>query len=72
MLVVSFVFLGVLIFEAIVLAVHYEVETFEFKIFFLLLLLITGAAMAVFVVEGLLQRKRLQKKSETEQAQNST
>jgi DNA-binding transcriptional ArsR family regulator len=72
MLVVSFVFLGVLIFEAIVLAVHYEVETLEFKIFFLLLLLITGAAMAVFVVEGLLQRKRLQKKSETEQAQNST
>jgi DNA-binding transcriptional ArsR family regulator len=72
MLVVSFVFLGVLIFEAIVLALHYTVETLEFKVFFALLMLITGAAMAVFIVEGILQRRRLRKSLKAEQEQNTT
>jgi len=59
MLVYAMVFLGILLFELVVLAMHYAVETYEFKIFFLLLMLITGAATAVFAYEGLLQRKRI-------------
>jgi hypothetical protein len=59
MLVYSLIFLGVLIAELVVLALHYSVENYSFKIFFLLLALVTGAAMAVFVAEGLLQRRRL-------------
>jgi hypothetical protein len=67
MLSISLVFLGILIVELIILALHYSVETFEFKIFFLLLMLITGFAMAVFIVEGLLQRRRLHRSIQTEQ-----
>ncbi|MGA2386525.1 MAG: hypothetical protein ABSG33_08330 [Candidatus Bathyarchaeia archaeon] len=51
----SIIFLAILALEAIVLYIHYEVETYEFKVFFLLLILITGFALAVFTVEGLLQ-----------------
>ena len=71
MLAFSVVFLGILILELVILALHYSVETFEFKVFFLLLMLITGFAMAVFIVEGLLQRRRLQRIIQTEQAQTS-
>lgn len=71
MLAIALVFFGVLILELVVLGLHYSVETFEFKIFFLLLTLITGSAMAVFIVEGLLQRRRLQRSITSEQAQNS-
>ena len=72
MLAVSVVFLGILILELVVLALHYSVETFEFKVFFLLLILITGFAMAVLIVEGLMQRRRLQRSIQTEQAQAAT
>ena len=72
MLVYSLVFLGILIFELVVLAIHYDVETFEFKVFFLLLALITGFAMVVFTVEGFLQRRRFQRSIQTEQAQHPT
>jgi hypothetical protein len=72
MLVYSLVFLGILIFELVVLAIHYDVETFEFKVFFLLLALITGFAMVVFTVEGVLQRRRFQRSIQTEQAQHPT
>jgi hypothetical protein len=51
-------FLTILIVEIMILILHYSVETDEFKVFFLLLTLITGLALAVFVVEGLLQSKR--------------
>ena len=51
-------FLAILIAEIMILILHYSVETNEFKVFFLLLTLITGLALAVFVVEGLLQSKR--------------
>jgi len=68
MLVYSLFFLGILIFELVVLALHFEVETFEFKVFFLLLTLITGLAMAVFAAEGLLQRRRFRRSLLTEQA----
>jgi len=58
MLAYSLIFMGILIVELVVLAMHYSVETYEFKVFFLLLILITGFAMGVFIVEGLLQRRR--------------
>ncbi len=54
----SIVFLTILIAELYVLAVHFPVETYEFKVFFLLLVLITGLALAVFTIEGFLQNKR--------------
>jgi hypothetical protein len=53
------IFLGVLIVEFAILAIHFAVETYEFKVFFLLLTLITGAALAVFAAEGYLQRRRI-------------
>jgi hypothetical protein len=72
MLAYSLLFMGILIVELVVLALHYEVETFEFKVFFLLLALITGFAMAVFIAEGLLQRRRFQRSIKTEQTQHPT
>ncbi|UCF45158.1 MAG: hypothetical protein JSW44_00505 [Candidatus Bathyarchaeota archaeon] len=50
--------MSILIVELVVLAVHYSVENYTFKVFFLLLTLITGFAMGVFIAEGLLQRRR--------------
>ena len=38
----SLVFLAILLVELYVLAVHFPVETYEFKVFFLILMLITG------------------------------
>ena len=54
----SLVFLAILIVEFYVLAVHFPVETYEFKVFFLLLMLITGSAFVIFTIEGALQNKR--------------
>lgn len=54
----SLLFLAILIVELLVLFIHFSVETLEFKVFFLLLTLITSLALAVFTVEGLLQSKR--------------
>jgi hypothetical protein len=58
MLLYSTVFAMILIVELVVLALHFTVETYEFKVFFALLILITGLALTVFAVEGLRQRKR--------------
>jgi hypothetical protein len=58
MLVYALIFMSILIVELIILAIHYAVETYEFKVFFLLLILVTVFAMGVFTVEGLLQRRR--------------
>ncbi len=58
MWVYSLIFAAILIAELIVFLLHYPVENFEFAVFFLLLMLITGSAIAVFFVEGLLVRKR--------------
>ena len=52
-LVYSLVFLGILITELVVLAIHFSVETDQFKIFFLLLTLITVAALILFLIEAL-------------------
>jgi hypothetical protein len=54
----SLVFLGVFIVEAIVFFLHYPVENYEFKVFFVLLMLITGLALMVFTIEGLIQNRR--------------
>lgn len=54
----ALLFLGILIAEFYVLAIHYTVETYEFKVFFLLLTLITGLALALFAVEGVRKSKR--------------
>jgi hypothetical protein len=54
----SLLFLAILIVELYVFAVHFSVETYEFKVFFLLLTLITGLALAVFTIEGLLQKRQ--------------
>jgi hypothetical protein len=51
-------FLTVLIVEILILAVHFSIETYEFKVFFLLLALITASALAVFTVEGFIMLKR--------------
>jgi hypothetical protein len=61
----SLIFLAILIVELLVLFIHFSFETLEFKVFFLFLTLITGLALAVFTVEGLLQNRR-KNKIETE------
>jgi hypothetical protein len=66
MLVYSITFLGILITELVILALHYSVENYEFKVFFLLLTIVTGFAMAVFIAEGLLQRRRIKRSIQTE------
>lgn len=58
MLVYSIVFLGILVVELVVFAIHYQVENYTFKVFFMLLIIVTGFAMGVFTVEGILQRSR--------------
>jgi hypothetical protein len=51
----ALIFLVALLVELAILLIHLAVETDEFKVFFLLLTLITGIATAVFGVEGYLQ-----------------
>lgn len=58
MLVYALVFMSILIIELIVLALHYSVENYMFKVFFLLLILITVFALTVFTVEALLHHRR--------------
>ena len=62
----SFVFFGILISELVVLAIHFPVETDEFKIFFLLLTLITAAASILFVIEGLRMLRKTKIKESNE------
>ena len=71
MLAYSTIFLSILVVELVVLGLHYAVENYEFKVFFLLLILITVFAMLVFIVEGLLQRRRLQRMIVSEQSQKT-
>jgi hypothetical protein len=54
----ALLFLAILVVELFVLIIHFRVETNEFKVFFLLLTVITGLALAVFAVEGYLQSRR--------------
>lgn len=57
-LIYSFVFLAILAAELVVLAIHFSVETEQFKIFFLLLTSVTAAAFVLFVIEGLRARRK--------------
>jgi hypothetical protein len=52
------IFLAILAVELVIFVIHFSVETYEFKVFFALLTLITGVATAVFAVEGYLQTRR--------------
>jgi len=54
-------FLGLFITEILVLAYHFRVETYEFKVFFALGLSITGIAMVLLLKEALSSSKRLGK-----------
>jgi hypothetical protein len=58
MLVYSVVFLGILVVELFVFAIHFQVESYVFKVFFILLIIVTGFALGVFTIEGLLQRRK--------------
>lgn len=55
----SVVFLAILLIELIILTIHFNVENYTFKVFFVLLILITAFAMVVFAIEGLLHRRRI-------------
>lgn len=61
MAIYSFIFMIILVVEILVLVVHYSVEDYSFKVFFLLLTLITGFAMLVFLFEGFSNSKRTKK-----------
>jgi hypothetical protein len=56
-----YVFVGLLIVEIIILAIHFSVETYEFKVFFLLGLSITGIAIAFFLVNGILLIRKMKR-----------
>jgi ABC-type transport system involved in Fe-S cluster assembly fused permease/ATPase subunit len=66
MMVYALVFLGILLLEIGVLVMHFEVEDYKFKIFFALLILVTGAAFGVFTTEGLIQRRRIKQNIQNE------
>ena len=71
MLVYALVFMSILIVELIIFALHYSVENYEFKVFFLLLILITGLSILVFSVEALLHHRRTKLSNQTEQLPHS-
>jgi hypothetical protein len=54
-------FLGLFIVEIVVFVMHFAVETYEFKVFFLLGLSITGIAMMFFLIEGILRIRKIGK-----------
>jgi DNA-binding transcriptional ArsR family regulator len=56
-------FLGLFIAEIVVLVMHFAVETYEFKVFFLLGLTITGIAMIFFLVEGIMRIRKMRRAS---------
>jgi DNA-binding IclR family transcriptional regulator len=53
MLVYSFFFMVALAVEVAVLAVHFGVEDYEFKVFLVILAFVTALGLALFLVEGL-------------------
>jgi hypothetical protein len=52
-------FLSVLLIEVLIFLIHFSVETSQFKIFFFLLMIITSAAMILFLFEGLRALKKI-------------
>jgi hypothetical protein len=57
----ALVFLGILLVEVVIFAIHYNVETYEFLVFFSIITAITGLAFTVFTVEGALLNNRMSK-----------
>ncbi len=60
-----FFFFGLFILEVVVIAIHYAVETYEFKVFFALGLSITGIAMSFFLLEGIMMLRKIKVKNDT-------
>jgi hypothetical protein len=62
----SLIFLSIFIIEVVILAIHYPVESYKFVIFFSLLILVTGLATTVFVIEGIMHYRGVKRGIETE------
>jgi hypothetical protein len=60
-------FAAVLATWIIILAIHFEVETYKFKVFFALLIAVTAAAMCLFLYEAWMQRRRTAKAAQREE-----
>jgi len=54
----ALLFLSILIVEIGIFIIHFSVETYEFKVFFTLLTLITGLAFVVFTIEDIVQNRQ--------------
>ena len=63
MLFYSSIFTVILFIELLIFAIHFSVEDYTFKVFFLLLILITGFALIVFLVEWILNSRRTKQES---------
>ena len=57
-----FFFLALFTIEAVILAIHWQYETYEQFVFFGLGLTITGTAMAFFLIEGIKALRKLKTK----------
>lgn len=55
----SLIFVIILFWEAVVFTLHFSVETYQFKVFFFLLMSITVAASVLFIIEGLRAFKKI-------------
>jgi len=64
MMLYGFFFAAVLIAEVVVVAIHFGVETYEFKVFFLLIGLVTGLSALMFTVEGIRVLRKTQQTKE--------
>ena len=58
-LIYALIFFGVLIIELVIFLIHFSVETYQFKIFFLLLTIITVAALVLFVIEAWRMKRKI-------------
>jgi hypothetical protein len=58
-LVYASIFSVALLWELIVFVIHFSVETDQFKIFFILLTIVTVTALILFVIEGFRSLKRI-------------
>jgi len=56
-------FLGLFLTISVVFAIHFQVETYDFKVFFYIGLTITAIAMILFLKEGLSASKKISKTS---------
>ena len=64
MMLYAILFLGILAIEIVVLAIHFEVEHYEFKVFLGLLIAVTAIAVGLFLLEARMQRRKTVKNHE--------